>query len=335
MPHHRSDAIPRLVTIIVNYRAGSLLMDGLERLVTQHKQLPESQIIIVDNFSDNGDAQALQDFVMDKNLADYITIIAHPKNDGFGAGNNVALRQLLRTSDKAEAPDYIFLLNPDATLTDDCLPKLYSFMEAHPEAGFAGCAIDDMHAIPQTSAFRFFSPLGEFESTIRTGVFSKLLNRSIVALPPSDSTEDAPKQVDWVSGAAHLIRTKTLKDIGEFDEGYFLYFEETDMQFRAKKAGWQVWHVPAARAQHQEGYSTGATGGMNDAKPISEHYFRSRNYYFRKNHGIFGRILADIGWLAGATGYWIRCVLTRKPTAEAGGRIVQFLNHLGKSQRLR
>lgn len=317
---------PALATVIVNYRAASLIEQSLHALAKAHSSL-KGPIIIVDNLSDNGDAERLQAFVRDQTFATDIIVIANPANAGWGGGNNIGLQKILRDYPQT---DHVMFLNPDAVLHDNALHVLSQFLVDHPAAGFAGCRIEDLEGNHQSAAFRFFSPAGEFESTVRTGPYSKLLKTTIIA-----RTElTVATRVDWVSGAAFMARLNAVCDSKLFDEGYFLYFDETDLMKTATARGWEVWHVPAARAIHQEGYSTGTKGGVNVEQPISPHYFRSRNYYLSKHHGKLHHALSDIAWVSGTALYALRCLVTGKPTHAQWQRIRDFFSHRGKTQRL-
>lgn len=316
-----------LATIIVNYRAGQLICDGLQELVRQHRAFRAPRIFIVDNNSENGDATLLNEFVVAHELNDIVSVIAHPLNDGFGAGNNVALQVLKQQSIK---PDFILFLNPDAALFDGSLQTLVNHLKSHEKAGIVGPRLESNSGEVQTSAFRFFSIAGDFESTIRTGPFSKLLSKSVVALPPQDDT----LRVDWVSGAVFMARGTVLEKAGWFDEAFFLYFEETDLMQRVQSEGYEIWHLPRARAVHLEGYTTGNKGGVRTEEAPSGHWYRSRNLYFQKHKSSIGRLLADIAWVTGASFFALRCLLTGKPVKPQWQKIRLFLAHWRNTQRL-
>src|SRR5690606_31205032 len=100
-----------------------------------------------------------------------------------------------------------------------------TYLDSHPEVGFAGSHIHGEDGAPHTTAFRFPSIASEFEGAAKTGPVSKLLKNAIVAPPlPTQTT-----RVDWLAGASVLMRQKVLDRIGLFDETFFLYFEETDL----------------------------------------------------------------------------------------------------------
>ncbi len=281
-----------VATIIVNFRAGNLVANNLPPLIDAMQGRPGGQIVIVDNCSENGDAERLQAFAANRAHDDLITVIAHPYNDGFGAGNNVGLRHLGHLASRKTPPDLVFFLNPDARIKPGCLDVLCSFMRAHPEAGFAGAAISDTGEKPQTASFRFPSVLGEFEAAAKTGPVSKLLTRFIVPMPPVP-IEAPPRQVDWVSGAAFMARWQALHETGWFDERFFLYFEETDLMRRGRNKGWQTWSVPAAQVVHDEGTTTG-TDANADKLFNSPHWRASKELFWSTHFPWWERQVGDM-----------------------------------------
>ena len=124
---------------------------------------------------------------------------------------------------------------------------------------------------------------------------------------------------------------EALDATGHFDEQFFLYFEETDLMRRMKTSGWQVWYTPKAVAVHIEGYTTGAKGGQDEERPVSDHWFRSRNAYWQKHHGWLTRAVADAAWLSGTALYLCRCAVTGKSTRLQRHALGQFWRHRGKA----
>ncbi|MBI1366209.1 MAG: glycosyltransferase [Alphaproteobacteria bacterium] len=294
---------PRILTVIVNYRTADLVAAHFNALVEERRELPGLSVAIVDNASPGEDFKKLQALAAREDLRDWVEVIASPKNGGFAFGNNLAIRPALR---RPAPPDYVFLLNPDAYPRPGGLSTLVKFLERNPRLGIAGPRLEDADGTPQSSAFRFFSIAGEFETAARTGLISRLLSGARVAPPPSDRTERA----DWICGAAVLIRRNVFDAIGLFDEDYFLYFEETDFMLRAARAGWQTWIAPKARVVHLRGQSSGGdVPGLPANGPAPAYWYHSRAHYFRKNKGALYARAADAAWLAGALLYSARARL--------------------------
>jgi GT2 family glycosyltransferase len=108
---------------------------------------------------------------------------------------------------------------------------------------------------------------------------------------------NVPEQVDWVSGASLVVRRETLEATGMMDEGYFLYYEETDLCLKARHHGWTCWYLPSAVVLHIAGQSTGLT--ETGFRRIPGYWFDARRRYFIINHGRSYALLADLCWMAG------------------------------------
>ncbi len=307
----------RIATIIVNYNAATLIIDNIGAILTEHAAFPGSKIYIVDNASPGGDAQTLAAFVDKNRLNGVITLMPQTGNGGFAKGNNAALREILPGPD---APDYIFLLNPDAFPRPGSLRTLIDFIDATPRAGLAGPRLEGADGAAQISAFRFFTALGEFVNMSQLGLLFKLFSNRIIAPPQKDTTF----KTDWICGAAVLIRRELFDDIGLFDEEYFLYYEETDFMLNANRAGWETWYVHDASAVHLVGQSSGVIDGMTRERVSPPYWFHSRKQYFRKNHGPLYAAAADAGWVAGSLINAAKKALTGRDATGVLANIRQF-----------
>ena len=117
----------------------------------------------------------------------------------------------------------------------------------------AGCNIRGHDGVSQGAAFQFPSALSELHDNAQLGLLARLLPRRSAALPtPTETTE-----VDWISGTSMLIRRALFDDIGLFDEGFFLYFEEVDFSRRARRAGWRLVLHPRGDNHPRGSVSTG------------------------------------------------------------------------------
>jgi N-acetylglucosaminyl-diphospho-decaprenol L-rhamnosyltransferase len=103
-----------------------------------------------------------------------------------------------------------------------------------------------------------------------------------------------PQPIDWVPGASMMIRREVFDALGGFDENYFLYFEETDFCFRARKAGFATWYVPESRVMHIAGQSTKVTERNTAPKRLPEYWFESRRRYFLVTYGASYAIIVDV-----------------------------------------
>jgi GT2 family glycosyltransferase len=186
----------------------------------------------------------------------------------------------------------VYVLNSDAFPDPGAIAALREHLTAHPEAGLAGSHIVGEDGHDHETCFRFPSVASEFESAARTGIVSRLLAHRRVPLGVPETT----RQVDWLAGASVMIRTEVLERAGLFDEGFFLYYEETDLCFRAAEAGWQTHFVRESRVTHIGSAST----GMKEWKRVPGYWFESRWRYFQKRGGRGLALTATLARIAGS-----------------------------------
>jgi N-acetylglucosaminyl-diphospho-decaprenol L-rhamnosyltransferase len=308
--------------VIVNYRTANLVVDCLHSLMGEVAAEPGLRAVVVDNASGDDSVTVIENAIRE-NGWNWVTVRPLDRNGGFAYGNNAAIRELLPSPD---APGYIWLLNPDTLVRSGAATVLIDFLEAHPDVGIAGGRLEFPDGTPQTAAFRFPSLLGEMEDTIRIGAASRALQHLRVPIVPRDVNH----RCDWVNGASMMVRRKVFDSIGLMDEGYFLYFEETDFCKRARDAGWPIWHVPASRVVHLEGQSTGVTGANLAMKRRPRYWFDSRARYYRKHHPGAYALLADLIWIA-CFGQWrVQRWLRGKADPDPPGLWWDFVRHAAR-----
>ncbi len=294
-------------------------MECLESLENERETNGNLSAIVVDNASQDGSADLIEQ-VINRRGWDWVTLLRSPDNRGFGAGSNLGISWALERLPKL---DLVWLLNPDTRVVPGAARALAQFMRDHPAAGIAGSALLDADGELWPYAFRFPSLLGEIERGSHWGVVSRLLSRSATLRPMGQHCE----KVDWVSGASLIIRRELLEDNLRFDEGYFLYFEETDFCLHAKRMGWECWYVPDAVVLHIAGQSTGLTGKQIKLKRLPAYWFHSRQRYFIKNYGRIYGILADFSWIAAHGLARIKQQLRRGPDPDPPNLLQDFIRH--------
>jgi N-acetylglucosaminyl-diphospho-decaprenol L-rhamnosyltransferase len=305
--------------VIVNYRTASLAVDCLRSLVPEVASLPGTRVVVVDGASGDGSVEKLVAAVAAEDWGDWVRLLPLQENRGFSAGNNAGIRLLLADP---EPPSWILLLNPDTVVRSGALAALLRRAVDRPRTGVVGSRLEDPDGTPQSSAFRFFSILGEVERGFRLRITSWLLSRWAVVLPqPREAC-----QVGWVSGASLMVRREVLETVGLMDEGYFLYCEEVDLCLQAARAGWECWHESESRVIHLGGQSTGIDPTDTSRRPPA-YVFESRRRYFVKNHGRAYAALADLGWLGAHLIWRVRARLRRPPQRAAPGLLSDFIRH--------
>jgi len=199
-----------------------------------------------------------------------VKLIASDENLGYTRGNNVGLR--------AATGRYILILNPDTEVVGDALAQMVAHMDAHPKVGVLGPQLRYANGTIQSTCRRFPTlATGFLESTwLQPLAPRSMLDRYYAR----DLLEDAISEVDWVVGAAMLVRREAYEQVGGLDEGYFMYSEELDWCRRMKAAGWKVVYFPLARIIHHEAKSSAQV-------PAATHirFNTSKVRYYRKYHG--------------------------------------------------
>ena len=305
---------PRVLTVVLNYRTPDLTIRAIEASLHEMEGMAGA-VTVVDNDSGDGSFETLCAEVSTRGWS-RVRVLQSGRNGGYGAGNNFGIRHGLPDG---SVPDYVYILNSDAFPEPGAISSLVDYMELHPKVGFCGSRIHGEDDVYHQTAFRFPTIFSEFESGAVTGPISWLLKRYIVALPEPME----PQVVDWMAGASLLVRTKLLDEVGGFDERFFLYFEETDLCLRARRAGWQAVYLPQSRVMHIGSVST----GMKTWKRMPPYWFDSRLWYFIKNHGVTYAAVATLAYGAGAAIDGLRRVLGNRRTDQANHFLRDLFSH--------
>ncbi|MDW8184270.1 MAG: glycosyltransferase family 2 protein [Anaerolineae bacterium] len=221
---------PLVSVILVTYNTRDLLARCLESLPAALEGIPY-EVWVVDNASTDDTIPWL------RAQHPEVHVLANPTNRGFAAANNQAMAQARGR--------YFLLLNTDTLPQPGSLAALVDYLEHHPEVGIAGSSLLNPDGTPQGCAADF-PTLGTELLLLLGPIGHRLLGSHFPFHPPAE----APRRVDWVSGACLLIRREVVEAIGGLDEGYFVYGEEVDWCWRAWQAGWEVAVVPQARVIH-------------------------------------------------------------------------------------
>jgi GT2 family glycosyltransferase len=252
-----------LSVILVNWNAGAELQNTLSALYQALATLPASEVILIDNASTDGSAQAAtQKFPA-------LTVIYNSTNLGFGAANNIGFAQAQGC--------YILLVNPDLRITSAALQVMFDFMETHPQASMCGPKVleSDGVTISPWCARRDPRPWDVFcEYAFLTRLFPR--QRLFACYVMGDWDHAANREVNALTGACMLVRREVIQQTGGFDERFFMYGEDIDWCRRIRRDGWQVWFVASAEVQHEGAHSTRQVGDHGSRWSLESylHYFR-------------------------------------------------------------
>ena len=236
-----------LAVVVVTWNTRDLTINALRSLFADLDISGLTAVVyVVDNASTDGTAEAL------KQAFPQVRLIVNADNRGFGAANNLAMRQIMGESD---LPSAIYLLNSDTLTQTGATRTLYDALLAREQVGLVGAGLSYEDGSFQHSAFAFpgLSQLWvEFFPTPGRLIESKFNGR----YPRALYTQREAFPVDFVLGATMMLRPEVIAQTGMFDEQFFMYCEEIDWEWRIHNAGWQIMCVPAACVTHLAGQST-------------------------------------------------------------------------------
>lgn len=225
--------------VIVNYNAGDLLLRCIKNCILQAFEL-----IVVDNASVDGSLQVmLNEFSQFTNLQ----VIRNSENIGFAAACNLGAN--------VATAEFVLFLNPDCLAAEDSVHLLVDALCEFPLAGMAGGLLLDPNGQEQQGGRRYVpTPWRSLVRVLRLEVFQnrwpKLFqdfNLKNQTLPKTNVTLEA------ISGACTMVKREAMKDVGPWDDGYFLHCEDLDLCMRYRQKGWSILFVPNARFTHFQG----------------------------------------------------------------------------------
>jgi GT2 family glycosyltransferase len=225
--------------ILVSYNTEALTRDCLKSVMEKTQGLTYDIWVVDNNSSDNSCEMIKHEFPQ-------VHLIENKENKGFGAANNQAIRL-------SEAK-YIFLLNTDTLLLNNAVKILFDYMEENQEIGACGGNLYDANGKHVHCYGHYKTFTSKMVKTFKLGAFfpkEKAINED-----KGENEKDEFKEVDIIVGANLMMRKSVLDKVGIFDEEFFLYDEETELQFRIKQAGHKIMLNPNSKIAHLEGKST-------------------------------------------------------------------------------
>lgn len=247
---------PTLSYCVVNTNGREYLLACLAAIERTHPEGVEREILVLDNASEDGSAEAVQA------LGGEIKLIALERRTGKAENDSALMR--------AARGKYCLLLNEDSELRPGAAAALLDALEADPQAAAATAQLLDSAGRPVPCAWRF--------PGVGTALAGALfLHRWLTVQSKGGDT----CRVDWAQSSALMVRREAAMAVGYMDPDFFVYYDECDFAKRLAEAGWHSLFVPAAEAIHHDQLSTDLARGL----PRIVEFHRNRDLYMRKHHG--------------------------------------------------
>lgn len=241
----------KLSIIIVSYNTKDLTLQCIQSIVKQYKDRLENkefELILVDNASTDATVETIEQF--NNPIINNIKLIQNKENYGFSKGNNIGA--------KAAKGKYVLFLNSDTEVKDNGLVGMTEFLDNHKNVGVLGGGMD----------------AGNFYNLFY--VFLMLFGAERLGVGRFCPKEE--KAVDWVSGAALMIRKELLKKLNGFDERLFMYMEDMELCFRAREKGYLTYFYPNISIDHRE-------QGSSNRQFAILHIYSGLLYFYKKHKG--------------------------------------------------
>ncbi|MGZ8095263.1 MAG: glycosyltransferase family 2 protein [Methylosarcina sp.] len=234
-----------LSAIIVNYNAGHLLRECVDSLLNCPLEI---EIIVVDNASIDQSLNSIEDLSS-------VQIIRNSVNTGFATACNIGITHA--------SADYLLFLNPDCSFTRGTLIELLKHLKSNKNIGMVGGLLVNPDGTEQTGGRRAVpTPWRSFVRAFGLSHFAprwpKLFFDFDLHKQPLPT---GPIEVEAISGACMLVKQQAIKDVGLWDEGYFLHCEDLDWCMRFRQKGWKILFIPSAKITH-------ASGACGRSRPI-------------------------------------------------------------------
>jgi N-acetylglucosaminyl-diphospho-decaprenol L-rhamnosyltransferase len=257
----RHTGAPDAAVVIVNYRRAALVERCVASVRANSGGL-DLETVVVDNDSRDGSVERLRAALPG------VAVLALSANRGFAAGVNAGFR--------ATRAELVIVLNPDTEVRAGALEALLACLREHPRTGVVAPLLQDAEGRLAANGYRRFPGLFTLALDLCIPIGYVLVHAP--ALHPyamSPAALRAGARPAWASGAALAIRRSAYAQAGPLDEGFFLYFEETEFQQRVTLRGWAIELVPAAHVRHL------LRGGGEDALVHSPYFVTSALRYLR------------------------------------------------------
>lgn len=283
---------PEVLVVIVNFRSTDVLLECLSALEVECRTDRTIQVSICENGSGDDSVDRIRGWIAAHDAGRWCYLRALDHNRGFTGGNNAIIQDALGSS---TPPAFVLLLNPDTVPGPGMVQGLRSALQRHPRWGFVGPVMTHADGSQHPSCFRDIRPVNELLRAAGTGAIDRLFRRWIVSRPIPHREEPH----EWITFACAMTRREVLEGVGLLDEGYFAYFDDADLCWRARRAGWVIGHCPSVHCVHLKGTSSGVHRLKVERKRPPAFQPRGRARYLAKRHGLAGLWSANVLWHLG------------------------------------
>lgn len=227
---------PELSIVMVNFNQAQYSAQCLDSIQKDPPRVSH-EIILVDNASLDGSPDWL--------ITHYpsVKLVRSSKNGGIAGGNNLGIR--------SAQGKYILLLNNDTLVMPGTIDQSVAFLDAHPEAAGVGGNL-----LNEDGSFQ--SGYADFHTLWTVFLVITKLGQAFHTWYPSHPRGKALLEVDWMSTAFMTFRKEALEAVKLVNEEYFIYSDETDLEYRLVKAGWKIYYLPELETVHFGGKSLNA-----------------------------------------------------------------------------
>jgi len=223
----------QLSIVTLNHNKSQLTLNCLESLYSQYdKEFDKNdfEIIVVDNASDKSELNNLSGKIKNKQFNN-LKFIKNDVNAGFSKGCNIGA--------KSARGKYLLFLNNDTIVKDNGIISMLEYMKKNPVVSILGGQLRSPNGIRQSSADHFYTLFRTF-----------LLLAGMQKFGVLDKSPENISEVDWVKGALLMIKKDVFENLGGFDEKIFMYTEDMELCYRAKKAGFRTFFFPKITIIH-------------------------------------------------------------------------------------
>jgi N-acetylglucosaminyl-diphospho-decaprenol L-rhamnosyltransferase len=252
---------------VVNTNGREYLLACLDAIARTHPEEVESEVLVLDNASDDGSAEAV------RQAAPHARLIALDRRKGKAANDSQLLREARGR--------YCLLLNEDSEVGEGAARSLLDALERDPGAAAAGAQLITSGGAPKDCAWRL--------PTVAWALAAAVFLHEPYAV---QSRGDLVREVGWVQSSAMLVRRAAAEEVGFLDPAFFVYSDETDFCKRLHDAGWRILYAPDARAVHHDQLST----DLASMRRRIVEFHRGRDRYLRKHHGVATRLAWRVLW---------------------------------------